>query len=271
MSDTKFTSQRPLAWAIPVLLYHSVAETEELGLRGYNATPDQFSRHLDLIAESGREAVGLRQLVASIAGRETGHVPQIAVTFDDGFADNLAACERLAERNIDATVFVTSSYVDTPGMLTTTLLRELDQLPGIEIGAHSVSHPHLDELSAAEARDEIVGSKRELEQMLGHEVDTFAYPHGAFDRQVRAIVERAGFGAAAAVKNAISHYEDDPFAIARWTVTSGVSDGDVATVVAGRGAPKAWRNERTRTRLARVVRKSRRRLAGAGGKPKAIG
>lgn len=249
--------------AIPVLLYHSVAENPADGLAAYNATPSEFDQQISALAESGREVIPFSELGARLWARNLDGERVSAITFDDGFADNLAACRVLASRNLPATVFVTSSFVGMPGMLTADQLRELAALPGIDIGAHSVDHPHLDAIPATDVEREVSQSRSALEEMLGSEVVSFAYPHGAYDSTVRAAVERSGFVAAAAVKNALSHPDDDPLAIARWSIETGTTLDAVKRVVAGDGAPIAWTNTRLRTRAARRARRIRRRLAGA--------
>jgi hypothetical protein len=130
----------------------------------------------------------------------------------------------------------------------------------VELGAHSVTHPHLDELDVAEIEREVFDSKRQLEQLLGRPVETFAYPYGSYDRRVRDAVAAAGFQSAAAVKNALSHREDDPLAIARWTVRSATGAQQIARVLDGRGVPCAWSHERLRTRGYRAARRCRRAL-----------
>jgi hypothetical protein len=92
-------------------------------------------------------------------------------------------------------------------------------------------------------------------------VRSFAYPHGAYDERTRKAVVDAGYGSAAAVKNAISHADDDPFAIARWTVTAGTPAARIAAVLEGEGVPRAWVRERLRTRAYRGARRRRRRIA----------
>ncbi len=102
-------------------------------------------------------------------------------------------------------------------------MRALDGLgDAVEVGAHTIGHPRLDELAGAALHREIAGSKAALEDVLGHPVAGFAYPHGAHDQRSRAAVIAAGYTHAAAVKDALSHPGDDPFAIARWTVTADV-------------------------------------------------
>lgn len=71
---------------------------------------------------------------------------------------------------------------------------------GIEIGAHTVSHPILTSLSDEEARREIVVGKQQLEEITGKPVRLFAYPNGKvgmdFDERHAHMVREAGFDAA---------------------------------------------------------------------------
>jgi peptidoglycan/xylan/chitin deacetylase (PgdA/CDA1 family) len=243
---------------VPVLLYHSVTDAPAPEISDFTVGPSAFREHLQVVADCGREAVTLGRL----AERLTSGAPAenlVCVTFDDGWHDNLAAAETLASFDIPATIYVTSGYVGKPNMVSEAELSTLAANPGIEIGAHSVTHPHLDELPIEDARREIIDSRFAIEQSIGGRVSTFAYPHGAYDRRVRQVVEDAGFNSAAAVKNALSHADDDPFAIARWTITSATSTEEVRAVVAGQGAPVAWRGERLRTKGFRAYRRLRRR------------
>ncbi|MDQ6605453.1 MAG: hypothetical protein M3Z06_02770, partial [Actinomycetota bacterium] len=81
----------------------------------------------------------------------------------------------------------------------------------------------------------------------------------AYSRVVRTAVGAAGYRSAAAVKNALSHPADDPLAIARVTIMRDTSTDAVAELLAGRGAPLAWRRERYRTQAFRTARRLRRR------------
>jgi peptidoglycan/xylan/chitin deacetylase (PgdA/CDA1 family) len=130
----------------------------------------------------------------------------------------------------------------------------------VEVGAHAVRHRRLDELDDRELAEEVGASKAELEALTQQAVASFAYPHGAYDGRVRQVVIAAGYRSAAAVKNAASHHGDDPFAIARWTVTAGTRAARIAEVLEGEGIRRAWGGERLRTRGYRAARRHRRRL-----------
>lgn len=110
-------------------------------------------------------------------------------------------------------------------MMTEDMIRALAR-QGIEIGAHTVSHPILTRLPDADARYEIVESKHELEDILGHRVRYFAYPNGKrdldFDERHAAMAREAGFEAAFSTALGAASNTHDKFALPRsrpWDTT----------------------------------------------------
>ena len=243
-----------------MLLYHSVSDAPRADIADFTVGPKAFAQHVDVVSQSGRTAITLGELANRLAGDDPSVLENVVcVTFDDGWRDNLEAAQTLAAAQVPATIYVTSGYVGGSHMVTESELVELADAPGIEIGAHTINHPHLDVLKLDEVRDEVVGSKTAIEQLIGRSVDTFAYPHGSYTKAVREVVVDAGFTSAASVKNAISHTADDRFGIARWTITSGSTTDEVRAILSGEGAPLAWRNERLRTKGYRAYRRLRHR------------
>jgi peptidoglycan/xylan/chitin deacetylase (PgdA/CDA1 family) len=133
---------------------------------------------------------------------------------------------------------------------------EIDRA-GIECGPHSHTHADLDIVPAEVAQQEITLSKEVLEQKLGHAVTTFCYPFGHFDNQVRDMVERAGFQAACAVRNAMSHIHDHRFSLARITISDHTSVPQLAALLEGKGLHTAEDREAFITKTWRGVRKVR--------------
>lgn len=69
----------------------------------------------------------------------------------------------------------------------------------IEVGAHCISHPNLASLSSQNQRREIVEGKRQLEEIVGHTVSSFAYPYGnrgSYTRETINILKEEGFDCA---------------------------------------------------------------------------
>ncbi|MDX6628447.1 MAG: hypothetical protein QOH00_693 [Gaiellales bacterium] len=253
---------------IPILLYHSVCDDAPGWIRPFAVTPDTFRRQLGLIRDEGATALSVTDYAAALA--DGGALPErpIVITFDDGLADfRDQALPALADAGLVSTLFVTTGFLEgsprafldsrpAGPWLDPAAVRELREA-GVEIGAHSQSHPHLDTLSTRAARTEIATSKEVLEQILEAPVLSFAYPHGFFSRSLHRLVRECGYRSACAVKNALSSRGDDVFALARLTVRSDTSLAQLGAWLEGRGAPIAPRRERGRTRAWRVYRRSR--------------
>ncbi len=255
--------------AVPVLLYHGVSPTTSDRFGPYVIAPATFEAHLDLIAATAPATLTVSQFVSAMTLRRPIEPGTVVVTFDDGFADfGRHALGPLRDRSIAATLYVptahiggTAEWLASEGEQDRALLNadELRLLDGaIEIGAHSHTHAQLDLLPPTRLEEEVRTSKRILEAELGHEVHSFAYPHGFHDSRVRRAVIEAGFRSACAVKNACSSTEDDPFAIARVTVTSDVDLAQLARWLECRDIRRASRRERLVTRAHRLARRARR-------------
>jgi peptidoglycan/xylan/chitin deacetylase (PgdA/CDA1 family) len=72
---------------------------------------------------------------------------------------------------------------------------------GVEIGSHTVSHPHLTRLSDQELDRELRDSRDHLEDELGRPCRYLAYPYGEDDRRVYAAAQKAGYEAAFTLKS----------------------------------------------------------------------
>jgi peptidoglycan/xylan/chitin deacetylase (PgdA/CDA1 family) len=244
---------------VPVLLYHRVADDASAADDAFAVTESTFCRHADLISAAGRTPLFIGELARCLRAEAPWPDAPMAITFDDGYQDTVYAIEQLVARQLRCSVFVTTGSGVIASGATDADIQRLAQLPdAVELGAHSRTHPRLDELSPARLTEEIGGSKADLEACIGRPVTTFAYPHGAYDQSARQTVSGCGFDAAVGVKNAFSHAQDDPLAIARLTVHASTTDQQLADWLGGHGAPAAWRRERVRTRAYRAYRRARR-------------
>lgn len=253
---------------VPVLVYHSVSFDPPSWLRPYTVTPPSFAEHLDLIMDHGFTPLTISDLVEGFTGVRPLPPRPMAITFDDGYADFAdAALPAMRARGIRSTLYVTTgSLRDKPvqsspllpaaHMLSWRQLADLEEA-GVELGAHTHSHPQLDAIPARSAAEEVCQSKAVLEEELGHQVLSFAYPHGYWSRRVRQIVVDAGFRSACAVGNSLSSTDDDPMTLARLMLHSSTPTTALCAWLRGTGAPVAPFPQRPRTRAWRYWRQGR--------------
>jgi peptidoglycan/xylan/chitin deacetylase (PgdA/CDA1 family) len=132
----------------------------------------------------------------------------VRVTFDDGFRSAATVFSELRRLGVPVQLFICSGYAgdgrpleipeferDDPTELRTMTWDEIraHAEDGVDVGAHTVSHPHLCTLGEEELRRELRESKAEIETELGRPCPDFAYPYGEHDERVRAAVRAAGY------------------------------------------------------------------------------
>lgn len=122
--------------------------------------------------------IELKHEIISIDNLKDKHTKKIAIiTFDDGCQDvYLNAYPYLKDKNIPFTIYITTSWLGQDGYMTKEEVLEMDKDPLVTIGFHTKTHPQLRRVN--NKKNEIWQSKKELELILGHSVDHFAFPYG---------------------------------------------------------------------------------------------
>jgi peptidoglycan/xylan/chitin deacetylase (PgdA/CDA1 family) len=73
------------------------------------------------------------------------------------------------------------------------VVQDLGSNPLITIGSHTVTHPNLLKLNTQEAAREMTESKAELEDLLGRSVESFSFPHGAYNASLLRLAQETGY------------------------------------------------------------------------------
>ena len=208
--------------SIRIICYHSVGEKER----------ESFERQIRYYS-SKYNIISLTHAVNMINSRQITHSRNLVITFDDSFKDNYQiAAPILQKYSVPACFFVVSDFVSVAKKDKAKLehfcqkvfytnipkrnmdwkeVRELSRL-GFEIGSHTNTHPFLTKLPIAEARREILESKRAIENKIGRPVRHFAFPYGTakdFNYRLMRFVEEAGYASCcSAVKGKNSIHSD---------------------------------------------------------------
>lgn len=182
----------PLRGTCVVVYYHAVTAGEQ----------ESFGRQMDEV---------LRRCLPIGVGSKPELKPGLSylgITFDDGFQCILHhAIPELLRRNIPATVFVPSGCLgrlpvwlkdkahrdSNELVMTADELLQLSRNPLITIGSHCVFHENLLMLGEEEAQREIRASKDELEAIIGKEITSLSFPHGAFNESHKKMAIEAGY------------------------------------------------------------------------------
>jgi peptidoglycan/xylan/chitin deacetylase (PgdA/CDA1 family) len=209
-----------------ILMYHGVgAIGESPGC--YVVPVARFRRQMAWLHWRRYRVIGLEELLEHRRRHEPPPARSVVITFDDGYADNRRlALPVLRARGYRATFFLVSAHLggsnlwDTDGELAGRPLLSQDDARamlevGMEIGAHTRTHPVLPDLSDAEAEREVGGAREELEAVLGRPVRTFAYPYGRLNPSTTAAVIRSGYEAACCSRSGVNDPAVQPFLLRR--------------------------------------------------------
>ena len=115
---------------------------------------------------------------------------KLSISFDAtwGCEHTLAILDVLDQYQVKATFFLTNIWLDAyPEMAKTIADR------GHEIAMHSVSHPHMPQLSAEQIKAELTGNYDKIVEATYFTPELFRFPFGDYDNKSIAIVRENGF------------------------------------------------------------------------------
>ncbi len=247
-------------------MYHSVSEGAQPRFRKFTLSPASFAEQMAYLSQQRYTTLTVSEYIAA---RNTGAAlpdPGVVLTFDDGFADfYTTALPILQQHRFVSTLYVATAFVNSTSRFlqreheTARRMLSWDQLKeiagaGIECGAHSHRHEQLDVVPGDVARDEIVRSKKMLEEKLSRAVTSFAYPYGYYHPAIKRLVQAAGYTSACAVRYRLSPMSDDVFALSRLIVTVDTGLEQFIQIVKGRSPQLHPAYERTRAVAWRCLR-----------------
>ena len=262
-------SRRSASDHVPVLMYHDIARTPvRRAFRPFVVPPALFAEHLLALSEAGYVTDHVSQLAHGPVAQRV-----VFISFDDGFGTMVEhALPALAERAMTATLFLPTAFVGGRAswlaplgegyrrLLTWADVRDA-AAAGFEIGSHGHRHLELDIINQHDLEEELVSSKRILEDETPAVVQSLAYPFGYHDLRVRAAAWGAGYRTACEVGYGLHRRSQDPLRIRRLLIEPNMS-GDSLLKLVTEGEPTAGQRARRYTRpvwrLARWTRAAAR-------------
>lgn len=228
-----------------VLTYHRIGHEPR---EAFCVTPGDFEAQVRFLADRGL-AASLDDVIAFVAARAELPDGACLVTIDDGCLSTLTEALPILERHgVPAVAFVSAALVgaDYDGLPERYLgweeLRELASSGVVEIGSHAHTHRSLGLMDLEEARREATESKATLEDELGREVRSFAYPFGTrtdFHAGTERALADAGYRVAFNSMHGAVRPGMDPISLPRIKVEGG--EGLWMFRLLSQGAMDPWR------------------------------
>ncbi|RKO72556.1 polysaccharide deacetylase family protein [Sphingobacterium puteale] len=194
-----------MSTGISILLYHQIGEEpgKHTNLDCF-CSVEEFRLQMEYLRDSKKQVVSLAGAIQRMASNREIKNELVVLTFDDG-------CERFYDLTFPilnqfgflCTIYPVAGCLGKPAswgkiqnpdlkILSSKKIRELSDM-GVEIGAHTMNHYKLTELRNEVAYQEIYESKDLLQEITGREVNSFSYPHGAYNPTIIKMVEEMEF------------------------------------------------------------------------------
>jgi peptidoglycan/xylan/chitin deacetylase (PgdA/CDA1 family) len=176
-------------------MYHGISDPKRNGAHPYYETSTSlpvFIEQMRVLKENGYKTIGLGDLPDAFTGKWNNFEKFVVITFDDGLLDfYVTGFSILKAMGFTATVFLPTGLMGqtlaNQPVMSWQNAREL-AAEGVEFGSHSVSHPKMVDLDRDRLDNEIMQSKKIIEDELGREAVSFSFPY-AFPEQNRPFVK----------------------------------------------------------------------------------
>ncbi len=207
------------AW-VPILMYHHIADSPPDAdpiRRDLSVSPQTFEAQLRYLVGAGYQPITLRDLIYHLALGASLPEKPVILTFDDGYEDNYTnAYPLLKKYGFVGTFFIVTEPVDRKraGYMSWAQI-EIMSTSGMEIGAHSYTHPDLRGKSVDYIIWQAVGSKEAIEARIQQHVRFFSYPSGRYDEQVVNVLHSANFWGAVTIETGTYQSSRWPFELQR--------------------------------------------------------
>ena len=212
-NEIEYININPEEVYIPILMYHSISDSDS----GNNllVPVNQFTEQMNWLKEEGFETMLMGDVIKSL---KSGEVPRrpVAITFDDGYADNYVdAYKILNDKNMKATFFIITDNTDADsGYMNSDMLKEMIS-NGMGIENHTSKHLELDKLSRDDKEDIINEGKDFFKETLGLDSKYLSYPVGRYDDETIQIARELGLEGAVTTASGLANIANSEFELKR--------------------------------------------------------
>lgn len=191
---------------IPILMYHSISDSDPNN--SLLVPVKQFEEEVKWLKGNGFTPMLLEDVVKAY---ETGYVPKkpVAITFDDGYADNYSDAYRiLKENNMKGTFFIITNNTDKDSYyMNSSMLKEMSK-NGMGIENHTSRHIEFTNISREDKIAIIEEGRKALKEKVGVDSNFLCYPVGKYDEETIEVEKERGIKAAVTTEYGISSASD---------------------------------------------------------------
>lgn len=191
---------------IPVLCYHNIATQDEKANypeeSDWTITTDNFKEHLDYLKNNNYKTLTMDEFYNWKIGNLNLPYKSVLITFDDGFLSNYKyAFKLLKEYNMNATVFVVGSFIDSSttnewnGNIKTYMTKDIlenlkNEYPNIEIYSHSYNLHYQGAIN--QDKEALMQDIKDFDNFYPNN-DILCYPFGQYNDNIEECLKESNY------------------------------------------------------------------------------
>lgn len=189
---------------IEVFMYHYIRDddpNDNKMIRDLSVTPENFESHMQIVQNLKEKwKIELLNWEELEKWFENNCFPTERIwifTADDGWVDNAIYLAPIAKKyNIPFIFGIISGKIGQKWFISKEQLLEIANEKIFTIASHTITHPALNSISLTQAKNEICNSKKQLEEIIGKNVNLFIYPLGKIWNNSVKILEKCWYSLA---------------------------------------------------------------------------
>jgi len=204
-------------YVTPVLMYHRFGYDDS----SLFVTPENFEKQMAYLKNKRYKMISLDELGEAIRNNRKVPHKTVVITIDDGYKDNYTyAYPVLKKYGFPATVFLATECIGKDkDFITWEQIKEMSD-NNIYFGGHTRNQVYLPDIDDEDILwGEIAGCKNMIEYQTGKKVNSFCYPTGGFNEEIKDIVKKSGYKLACTTNRGFSELNEDLYELKRVKVT----------------------------------------------------
>lgn len=207
--------------AFPILMYHSLAESEGNTLK---VPPVEFKEHLQWLKDNDYYTLTPEEAYIVLTENKKPAEKIVWLTLDDGYLNNYTdGFPLFKEMKMKATINYITSKIESSSYFNLKQMKEMSQSDEVNVESHTVTHLDLTTLDDTQLTSELKDSKAWLDKELKQDTSLLCYPAGRYDERSQKIAEELGYKMAVTTEPGYAKKSDGLFALKRVRISPGYS------------------------------------------------
>ncbi|MFC6290183.1 polysaccharide deacetylase family protein [Levilactobacillus angrenensis] len=202
---------------LPILMYHSISTGNQLRVPQHQAVAE-----LNYLKRHHYQTLTTTQAIRALT---TNTVPQkkvVWITLDDAYKDNQKLLPTLKRNHQHVTINAITGFTHRSDHLSLAQMQVLKATGRVDFASHTVQHLDLNALTATQQKQELVDSKRWLDQHLNQNTQMLCYPAGRANPTTRRLAKQAGYRVALTTQEGVAQLSQGRYNLSRLRIIPGM-------------------------------------------------